>query len=398
MKRNRFIVLSVLLVAALVLVLAGCAEGETRVRRRPEDPEGRLRVRRPDRRPRLHQRPRRGPALRREAAALAEDRLRRERARGRRGPVHRPAHPGGEVRRGLHVQLRLHGRHGEGRREVPEQALHALLGLQAERERRHLLRRPLPDVLPERPDGRRPHEVEQDRLRRRVPHPRGRAPHRRLRPRREGDEPEGEGRGALDLLLVRPPEGQGGRRGARGRRRRLPGVHRGHAERGAGRRGAHQGRQADLHLQPLQPHAEVRRELLRVGPARGLGRHVREDPRGHQGRQVEQRRHVVAHGRQGRRARRRVRRADQPEVRRRPEGEDREDRRPRRAERLRPGHEALRADEAGPRDLRSASSGRSRTTRAPCGSPRGRWRPRSTCSAPTSSGTPTNVVGDVPSS
>ena len=79
-------------------------------------------------------------------------------------------------------------------------------------ERRRVLRRGRGHGLPLR-DGRRRggEDAKQDRLRRRLPDPRGDPARERVRARRAADAPGRDGAARLDELLVRPGEGEEGR-------------------------------------------------------------------------------------------------------------------------------------------------------------------------------------------
>ncbi len=172
-----------------------------------------------------------------------------------------------------------------------EHAVPPLLGLQERQERRHVLRRALPDVLPERAHGRCPHQERQGRLRRRLPDPRGRAAHRRLRPRRQGDEPEGRksrcagsSPGTIPRRPRKPPRRSSPTASMRWPSPRTP-PRSSRSARSTPRRASRSTPSATT--APMQQFGPG---LGRVRPARGLGRHVREDLPGHPRRQVQQRR------------------------------------------------------------------------------------------------------------
>ena len=115
--------------------------------------------------------------------------------------------------------LRLHGRDGGRREEVPGRLLRARDRLQERQELRQLLRRGRGLDLPVRHGGGRGDEEGRHRLRRPVSDPRGDPARERLCAGSAGCAPGGEGQARLDEVVVRPGEGEEGGREPRRRRR-----------------------------------------------------------------------------------------------------------------------------------------------------------------------------------
>ncbi len=133
-------------------------------------------------------------------------------------------------------------------------------------------------------------EVERRRLRRRVPDPRSRDGHQRVRARDEERQPEGGGQGHLGQLVVRP--------GPRARRRGdadLAGRRRAHAPHRLDRRRA--GRRGEERLRGRLPlrHVEVRPEGAADRGHAPVGRVLHEGRAGRDGRQVEARQRLGRH-------------------------------------------------------------------------------------------------------
>jgi hypothetical protein len=193
--------------------------------------QGRVDLRRAAQRRRLVAGPRSRPSLRPEGARQeGRHDLQGERPRGTAGLTGDRQPRARREQDHLRDLLRLHGRDGGGREEVPGRLLRARYRLQDRQELRQLLRRRRGRDLPLR-DRRGCRDQEQHgRLHRPVPDPRDHPARERLRTRRPAREADREGEARLDEVVVRPGEGAEGRRepgrGRRGRdrpERRQPG-------------------------------------------------------------------------------------------------------------------------------------------------------------------------------
>ena len=184
--------------------------------------EDRLRLREPHRRRRLDVPARHRPQGDGEGARRqGHDQVHRKRARGRGRRARDPRARRHRPQPDLHDVVRLHESDDQGRGHVPEGQLRARDRLQDVEERRHLQRALLRGPLPR--GHRRGQDVEDQRrgLRRRVPDPRGRDGHQRVRARHAQREPEGRGQGHLGQLVVRPGQGvRGGEHADLAERRR----------------------------------------------------------------------------------------------------------------------------------------------------------------------------------
>ena len=196
-----------------LVATAGCSRWVT-ARLGQRKREGRLQggvdLRRAAQRRRLVAGARPGPALRAEDARQqgADDVQGEHRGRGP-APADRrePRQPG--LQDDLRHVVRLLRQ--EARREVPERALRAGDGHRHGQEPVRVLRRRRGHGLPLRHGRGSGDEEEHDRLRRRVPDPRGDPPRERVRARRAGDAPGRQGQARVDELVVRPVEGEEGR-------------------------------------------------------------------------------------------------------------------------------------------------------------------------------------------
>ena len=105
-------------------------------------------------------------------------------------------------------------------KKYPDVKFEHATGYKSAKNFANLLRRRRGRDLPVRDGGRSGHQDGRDRLRRPVPDPGGDPARERVRARRAGDAPGGEGQARLDEVVVRPGQGEEGGREPRGGRSR----------------------------------------------------------------------------------------------------------------------------------------------------------------------------------